>query len=374
VNIKTPFSVGIADLVEEVERKGETIAKLHNGEPFFNAPVSAEDITRDFESLEVRYCDSKGLLSLRKALVDHYQNSFSINDIIVTHGAVGAIKLSLEAVLSQGDEVVVIEPAWCQYANQSEGLGAKVVRAKVDEVTGKITAKTLSSYFSKNTKVVIINNPVNPTGIVYTEDEIAQLLKLSEAGIYFLFDEVYNKYIYSFSFTPLVLQEGFQKYRDLIIYVNSFSKAYAMTGYRLGYCVLPQNLQSKILAISQNSLTCISPLLQSIGKGVLINSNSFDAEFREYLSILERRKNELEQVFVSRGIPFIRPEGAFYFFFKTKSNADKTVEDILNNFRISLVPGSGYGKGFEDYIRICYSTSEYSYSKFRDLLENYDFY
>ncbi len=366
--IRSTSTIALNDDIEEKERRGIFVAKLHNGEPFFETPISPHYLSQKNSGLSFRYCDSQGLLALRESIARKYNNSFSEERVIVTHGAVGGINLALTTILEAGDEVIVIEPFWPQYAALAELRNAKIVRAQVDLLSGKISKNKLDLLITKNTKLLVLNNPVNPTGVVYSESEMAEIISLCGRGIYILVDEVYGKYLYDIQYKPLVEQQIFNDYAESVIYVNSFSKEYGMTGLRVGYCIIPERLKHRALGIFQQTMTCISPLSQLACIEVLKEKSIFKAVFERALLTLKHRKKILEDEFVSKKIAFISGAGAFYLFADVGTDSRPIVADLYRNHSIALVAGSDYGEGFENYLRICYSTDERSFEIFMNYL------
>lgn len=371
--IHTPSSVSLNDDIEKRERTGTFVAKLHNGEPCFEPPISISSISKNYDNCPIRYSDSQGQPALRAAIARKYNNSFSINNLIITHGAVGAINLALTTILNVGDEVIVIEPFWPQYAVLAELKNAKLVRAPINTSSGKVKAEELEALITDKTKLLILNNPVNPTGVVYSEQETAKIISLADKGIHILVDEVYGKYIYDTPNRPLVEQEIFQVFKDSIIYVNSFSKEYGLTGYRVGYCVLPDDMVTHALSISRNSMTCISPLNQMACTLALKKKKTFTRVFARNLLMLKKRKEKLEAELSRQKIPYIAAQGAFYLFIDLGSDSKPIVESLYHNFSIALVAGSDYGARFSNYLRVCYSTDDRSFETFMEYLRKEGF-
>ena len=371
--IHSAQSIALNDDIEEKESRGMVVAKLHNGEPCFEPPISLNYFFQKQNDLPIRYSASQGLLALREEIVKKYDDSFSIDSVIVSHGAVGAINLALTTILKAGDEVIVIEPFWPQYAALVELKNAKVIRACVDPFSGKISKQSLESLITRKTKLLILNNPVNPTGVVYSEQEVANIIALSPKGIYILVDEVYGKYLYDIRYKPLVEQEVFQLFRNSIIYINSFSKEYGMTGYRVGYCVLPNDMVAQALAVSQNTMTCISPLNQLACLEVLKRSEPFKKIFATKLVMLKNRKTRLEGLLTQQKIPFIAAQGAFYLFVDIGTDSGPVVQDLYRRCSIALVAGSDYGPSFGNHLRICYSTDDKSFEIFISYLSTAGF-
>lgn len=375
--IKPPLSIFLADKIDELERAGKKIAKVHNGEPYIPTPDYIKSVLiEELANNNTDYCNSQGLFELRDVISTLYNKLYGKNisneNVIITSGGVHAIYLSFKAILNIGDEVAIVDPSWPQYGNIAQLSGANVVRISTLNSKGRLTVDLLKKHISSKTKLIVINNPCNPTGVVYSKKEIDSFLEIigQHKELKVLFDEVYNYYDYSGDFCSVLGSEYYDDVKERIIYINSFSKSYSMTGWRLGYAITVDTIIKSMLSVSQNMITCVPPYNQIAGaiaiKGRYSNKHIFD----DMLFELKKRKTAIQNTLDARNIKYINPDGAFYFFIDVGKDSMEASQEFLERDNIALVPGLSYGVDFNSYLRFCFAVDEYSYAKLIEWLEN----
>jgi aspartate aminotransferase len=239
--IQAPAAIAIADKVRALKAQGVQIAAMQTGEPCFATPdyikhAAIEALAQN----QTKYCESLGLPVLRNALSnyysEHFNHSFSASQFFISPGASYSIYSILNAILNVGDEVIIPDPSWPQYHNISVLCGANPIHVSTRTTGFKITVEALERLVSSNTKVLILNNPNNPTGVVYSKEELEWIIEFAASkSMYVLVDEVYDHIVYSSNFNKSFSLNLTEKQRESILYVNSFSKTFAMTGWRIAY-------------------------------------------------------------------------------------------------------------------------------------------
>lgn len=366
-NITTPPAIAIADKIRELEAKGEKIAKLQTGEPCFPTPQYIKDAA--YESLQnnkTQYTSSQGVLELRQEISKFYKDeyAFDINpaNILINNGAVNSIYCVLNGLLNAGDELLIVDPSWPQYTNMGIILNAKVKKISTKATQGRLTPELLSSQISDQTKIVVINNPGNPSGVVYSEEEINAFIQIAKKyGVNMLFDEVYDRIVFEGEFKKVIQCSEYQGYKDHIYYINSFSKTFSMTGWRVGYAFIPDAGMPYCLKISQNSITNVSTFSQYAAVVALRDRKKHQSEFDHMFQTYQTRWKEIKNLLDQSSYSYIKPQGAFYFFIDAAHQATDFVATLLNDHKMSVVPGSAYGPDFKSYFRISFAVDDYSY-------------
>lgn len=302
------------------------------------------------------YGSPMGLRELREELLVYlykkYQVELSINNIIITHGCSGALSILCTLLLQAGDEVILPTPTYPAYENVIKIANAHPLFAPVFDRKNLLDA--LNSSYTPKTKMVLLANPSNPTGEVLNAQTIKGLVDwCNERAIYLIMDEVYEDYVFDQPFnsvTEFILSSPY------IIRVSSFSKNFAMSGWRIGYMVLPSHLFEKAYTIQDSIFICPSLIGQYAALGALKNHHLYTF-FSNYI---KENKNiicsSLEPLKKNGLISFHEPSAAFYLFVKTQhENTFQLCFDIAKKAGVTLVPGSAFGPGFSSYVRICFA-------------------
>ncbi|MBR3252161.1 MAG: aminotransferase class I/II-fold pyridoxal phosphate-dependent enzyme [Erysipelotrichaceae bacterium] len=358
-------------------RKG--VISLGVGEPDFITPwhireaaINAIDKGRTF------YTGNKGLLELRSGICDYYRRRFDVSynpedNVIVTVGGSEAIDIVLRTIVKPGDEVILPTPAYVAYAAIIEMAGARVVEVNLtEEDEFKPTPEALAKAISEKTKAVILNFPGNPTGGIMDYDDYKKIVPLiKKHGIYAVTDEIYAELTYEGKHCSIA---AFEEIKDKVIVINGFSKAYSMTGYRIGYILAHKELINMINKIHQYTIMCTPTSSQYAAIEAVKNGDNDIEEM--FISFKQRRNyivNELNRI----GLKTHMPKGAFYVFPSIKCtglSSEAFCEKLLDEQNLALVPGNAFGDAGEGYVRISYAYSmeeiKQAISKLEEFLKN----
>ncbi len=332
------------------------------GEPDFITPQPIIDAAcRGWQAGLTHYTPNAGILELRQEIAK-YETKLDPDpesQVIITAGGTEAIQLALFTLVNPGEEVIMITPTWPNYFGQISMCGGKVKTVEVSEENGFIaTPEELKQAITKNTKAIIINSPSNPTGAVVNPETIKAYAEIiANEDVFVITDEVYNRIVYDGeSFSSLT---DFPELKNKIVYINSFSKMFAMTGWRLGYAISTPEIVQNMIKMHENGASCLSGPSQ-MGAAEALRSCQDDIE--RMRSIYEKRRNLIyEMVNDIDGISCIRPKGAFYAFVNIKETGMSSEEfcmSLLKKAGVVGVPGSGFGSNGEGYVRFSYATSE----------------
>jgi aspartate aminotransferase len=369
LQISESATVALADRVRRLRACGRQLVALQTGDPDFATPQPIIDAAlHAMEQGLTHYCDSRGLPELRQAVAEKLRRVNGVEydpqtEILVSCGGVHAYYCALQAILNPGDEVLVPDPAWMTHANMVAIVKGRPVRvAALPENGFWPTLNEWSRALSPSTRALVINSPCNPTGFVATAEYLAELSIFAEAhDLYVLSDEVYENIL--FDGRCHVCFAGLPGARARTILVNSLSKTYAMTGWRVGYLAAQREVISEALKASQHSVTNLAPFIQKAAAFALTEPD-MQAAARQMSETYACRRERVLQVsgrWGSSPIRFHAPQGAFYFFIDArdmKFPALTIAEDLLEQCSIAVVPGSAYGKCGEGFLRMTIAASE----------------
>ncbi|MHA1237932.1 MAG: pyridoxal phosphate-dependent aminotransferase [Candidatus Odinarchaeia archaeon] len=341
------------------ERAGHKVIHLEVGEPDFDTPEHVkEEAKRAIDSGFTHYTSSRGVLELREAISKDLKRRNVDYDpekeILVTPGAKHAILCALLSTLNPGDNVLVLTPAWPTYFVMIRMAGATPVEVPT---TGNysLDEDALRKSISSKTKMIIINSPNNPTGGVLEEKEMRLIADIAiEHDLLVLSDEIYDCLTYD-NFTQ-VSMASFKEMKERTILINGFSKAYAMTGWRLGYLAAPEKIVSCALRIQQNSTTCPASFVQKAGVAAL--NGPQDSLEKMRLEYDKRRRSLVKALNEIDGVECPMPRGAFYVFpdvSKFGKPSKELCELILEKGKVCTTPGAVFKK--EGHLRISYANS-----------------
>ena len=346
------------DLINEMD----DVISLGVGEPDFVTPWNVREAgIYSLEQGHTHYASNAGLIELRTEIAKYLHRRFDINynpkdEIIVTVGGSEGIDIALRALVGPGDEVIVPEPSFVAYKGCTAftGATAKVLNLKAEDQF-KLTPEALEAAITKNTKVVIIPFPNNPTGAIMTRDELAGIVEvLKDKNIIVISDEIYSELCYGDKHVSIA---SFPEMKEKTLVINGFSKSYAMTGWRLGYiCGHPILIDAmkKIhqYAIMSSPTTAQYAAIEALKSG----DDSVQEMCREY----NRRRRVLVDGLRKIGLDCFEPLGAFYIFPSIKSTgitSDEFCEQLLVSEKVLVVPGNAFGDCGEGFIRVCYASS-----------------
>jgi aspartate/methionine/tyrosine aminotransferase len=352
----TPFLVmDILERAKELERQGEHIIHLEIGEPDHDTPqVVKEAANRALAAGETQYTHSQGLIELREALSQHYLEKYHVwvkpEQFIVTSGTSPAMILIFAGLLDPGDEVLLTDPHYACYPNFLRLVDAMPRYVKVSEEDGfQLRPEELGPRLTPRTKAVIINSPGNPTGTLI---ESGRMARLAELGLYIVSDEIYHGLVYEGQ------EHSILEFTDQAFVINGFSKLYAMTGWRLGYLIAPEEFIRPLQKLMQNFFISANPFVQRAGIAALTQAGP---EIEKMRVTYDARRRFLLDGLAKLGfhIP-VTPTGAFYVFVNARNLSKDSYAlafDILEKARVGVAPGIDFGSGGEGFLRFSYANS-----------------
>lgn len=340
----------------------EDVISLGVGEPDFSTPwVIRKAAINVLERKHIVYGPNKGLAPLRNAISDKIYKKHGVRydadkEMIVTVGGSEAIDLALRGIIDPGDEVLVVEPCFVCYAPLVELAGGVPVSVPTRiENNFKLTLEDFRDKVTERTKMIIMPFPNNPTGAIMTREDLEPIAEyLRGTNIIVLSDEIYSELTYGRKHFSIIELDDM---RERTIYVNGFSKAYAMTGWRLGYVTAPEPIITQIAKIHQYGIMCSPYISQNAAVEAL---TSCDAEVAKMVDEYNVRRRYLVSEFNRLGLTCFDPEGAFYVFPCIKSTgltSEEFCERLLYEEKVAAVPGSAFGDSGEGYMRISYAYS-----------------
>ncbi len=337
------------------------VISLGVGEPDFVTPWPIRE--SGIYSLEqgfTSYTSNKGLYKLRLTLSRYLKGKLGFeyspdDEMLITVGVSEAFDLVMRALLNPGDKVIIPIPCYVSYGPMTELAGGTPVCIDTTVSGLKLTPQALEKHIDGRTKAIVLNYPVNPTGVSYTRKEIDALRRvILKHGLICISDEVYDELTYDFEHTPFPSLPGA---RSNTVYLNGFSKAYAMTGWRVGYACGPKEIIAAMTKIHQYTIMCVSITSQMAACEALVAGRSSVQEMkREY----RRRREFVVGGLNGIGLECVMPQGAFYAFPCIKSTGLSSMEfsqRLLKEQKVAVVPGTAFGASGEGYIRISYASS-----------------
>lgn len=346
-----------------LEAQGKRVVHMEIGEPDFDTPVHIKEAgIQAIRDNYTHYSPSAGILQLRDVIADYAAKfrrvePFSAENVVVAPGAKPVIWNILSAILSPGDELVYFDPAYPAYASCANYLGAKVVPIPLhEEKNWRMDLDELERRVGANTRAVMINSPHNPTGGVLTQSDLERIAELSQKHDFLVIaDEIYSRNFYENEFKSIVTIPGM---RERTIIVDGFSKAYAMTGWRLGYAIMPAQLAKIVTLFNNNTFSCVATFVQQAGIAALLGP---DEPVREMNETFRRRRDRLVNgINKIAGLSCAMPEGAFYAFPNVKAIAqdDKALAAfLLQEGGVACLGGSAFGAAGRGYLRFSYAAS-----------------
>lgn len=352
---------GIRDFFDIVSTMKDVIS-LGIGEPDFDTPWHVREATVfALERGATHYSSNLGYLELRRALAKYVARNFGAeynpdNEILVTVGVSEALDLALRALINPGDEVLYHEPCYVSYRATILFAGGKPLAVETRAENGfRLTRAMLEAKCTPRTKVLMLNFPNNPTGAIMSRQDLEDVAAFAkERDLIVVTDEIYAELTYDTPHTSIVSLPGL---RDRTIFLHGFSKAWAMTGYRLGYACGPAELIEAMMKIHQYTMLCASSLAQKAAVEALTRPH---IDVREMVDEYRRRRNFIANSFADMGLECHRPLGAFYAFpsvAKFKMPAKDFALKFLDEERVAVVPGTAFGECGEGFVRCAYATS-----------------
>lgn len=367
-------TVAMTQLARDLKNQGKDVISLSAGEPDFDTPenikrAAIEAITRG----ETKYTAVDGIDELKEAIIDKFSRDNNLNflkeNISVAPGGKTIIYNAMVATLNPGDEVIIPKPFWVSYPDIVKLAGGTPVTIETSRDSNfKITADDLEKNITKNTKWIIINSPSNPTGEVYSSEELQSLANVLRKypNIYILSDDIYEHLLYEKKEKFTTIGEIDDEINSRTITMNGVSKAYSMTGWRIGYCGGPKKIIDSMRKLQGQSTSNPSSISQWAAVEALNGDQSF---LKNWLDSFEMRRNKVvEMINSAEGLSCLKPKGAFYIYPScegvigkklTSGEEIKNDEDfamnLLKNKSVGVVHGSAFG--LSPYFRISYATS-----------------
>ena len=349
----------------------EDVISLGIGEPDFDTPEPI--VQAGIEALkrgETHYSSNSGLMELRRALAEHLDRLYGqtynpVSEILVTVGVSEALYLAFAATLDPGDEVIVPEPCFVSYAPEVVFAGGTPVIVPTDvENDFQVTAEAVAAAITPRTKALLIGYPNNPTGAVMSRErlnEIAAVVKQHDLLV--ISDEIYDRLVYGFDHVCFPSLPGMYKRTVLL---QGFSKAYAMTGWRIGYIAAPAEILDMMRRVHQYTIMCAPTVSQYAALAALQEGESY---VQEMVAEYDRRRRLIVDGLNEIGLECFEPQGAFYAFPSigvTGMDETEFAETLLHEERVAVVPGSAFGEAGQGHVRCSYATA---YEKIEEALE-----
>jgi aspartate/methionine/tyrosine aminotransferase len=370
-NISESKTVSISAKAISMRNSGIDVVNLSVGEPDFPTPQNIKEAAKKaIDNNYTKYTINKGIVELRRAISKKLKEEnnivCNINDIIVSNGAKQSIFMVMLSMINKDNEVIIPSPYWVSYPEMVGLAEGKSVFIDTDDSTNfKITAEQFNNHITEKTKALILCNPSNPTGSVYTKEELISIAEVAIAkNIIVVADEIYEHLVYDdFRFTSFASLSD--EVREHTVLINGFSKAYSMTGWRLGYAAGPTDIIEGANKIQSHSTSNTSSISQYAGIEAL-NGSQDDVE-RMRKEFEKRRDYLCTKLQSIEGITCQKPVGAFYVFpnvsaYYGKEHNDNKIQNsfdiadfLLDESNVAVVPGGAFGS--DDHIRISYATS-----------------
>ncbi len=346
-----------------LKAKGEPVIHLGGGEPKSNAPIDAiTAITAHVNSGEVRYAPVDGTIEMKQAIIrytmEHYGRKVEPENVIASSGAKQALMVALQAILDPQDEVIFPAPYWVSYPEMVKLCGAIPVPVKPEDGTFIPRLQDIEQNVTSYTKAIIINSPNNPSGAVYPAEFIKEIVQFAEKkGLYLIMDDIYHKLVFNGhkAANPYDYATDFTENSKLII-INGVSKAYAMTGFRIGWAIANKKLIAAMANIQGHQTSGPSVLLQKAAVGAINGVQSSTESLRTTLE--NNRKVLIQQLKAFDGIHLEEPNGTFYSFVdfsKYDKDSTRLSNFLLEKVRVLTMPGVEFG--MEGYLRISFCGS-----------------
>ncbi len=357
-------TIAVSDRARQLKAAGRDVIDLGGGDPDFPTPQHIVAAAADaMESGDTHYVASAGIPELRAAIVRKLQRenglTYSADEIIVTPGGKPAIFAAMMTLIDRGDEVLILDPGWVSYAPEviiAEGTPVGVPLAADDSYA--ITEERIRPYITPRTRALILCTPNNPTGRVATEVELATIARLAQEHNFYVFsDEIYEKLVYDGAVHRSIAALPGMWERTLTL--NGFSKAYAMTGWRLGFLAAPRPIVDQILKIHSHSVTCATSFGQ---RGAIAALDGPQEIIKQMVVAYDRRRHLVADGL--NAIPGVRcalPQGAFYALPDIRGTgltSAECAEVLIAEGEVAVTPGNAFGEAGEGFIRLSFATSD----------------
>jgi aspartate/methionine/tyrosine aminotransferase len=367
--IRQSATVAMADRVISLRAQGRKIIGLQTGDPDFATPAAVVNAAlHAMQDGATHYGPSRGTLELRRAFADRLEHSNSVSydpetEILVTHGSIHAYYCAMQSILNPGDEVLIPDPSWSTHFNMVNMLRGQAIHVPAPAENGFIpTLEAWEQALTPQTRAIVVNWPSNPTGAIAPRDYLSELAKFAiQHDLWVISDEAYENLVYDGIQNTCIASLSGMKERALVL--NSLSKTYAMTGWRVGCLAAPQRVIERALKASQNSITCVTPFIQKAAAFALSDPGIQQAA-ADMRDAYARRRELVLRLAREHGPSSVRvtpPQGAFYFFLDMRALDIPSLdicERLLDEVSVALVPGSAFGEHGEGFVRLTTAASE----------------
>jgi aspartate aminotransferase len=366
--VKPSATLRISAIAKQLAKEGKDVVDMSVGEPDFKTPQRIIDAAyRAMNEGKVFYTPTKGIPELLNAIAEKMRKENAVpataDNVIVTPGAKYAIFEAMMCLIEDGDEVILLDPSWVSY--EACVLMAGGTPIWVPHSEGFCDAP-IEEFISSKTKMIVINTPSNPLGVVYDREFLKKVSDLAvDKNLLVMSDEIYEKIIFEGNHYSLA---GFDGMFERTITINGFSKTYSMTGWRLGYAVAPKWIIEKMNVMQSHSVSHPSSFVQYAALEALKMDESF---IKQMVSEFKARRDMIMKKLDELGIKYAPPKGAFYIFMNVGRDGDKFCEEFLKREFVALTPGSAFGVAFKNWVRLSYATSRERISEFLKRLERY---
>ncbi len=377
-------TLAIDSKFKQMKKEGVPVVGFGAGEPDFNTPENIKLAgIRAIENNVTRYTPASGTLELKAAVCEKIKKDtgleYTTANIVISNGGKHALTNTFMAICDPGDEVILPAPYWVSYPEMIKMADGIPVYIDTCEETGfKFTIEQLKNAITPKTRALVLNTPSNPTGMIYTKEEMQEIAKVAvENNIYVVFDEIYEKLVYEGEHTNIATLG--EDIRELTIIVNGMAKTYAMTGWRIGYIAANEKLAKAMANIQSHATSNPNSIAQAAAVEALCGDQSFIDEMKE--TYIKRRDYMVERINGIEGLSCLNPNGAFYIFMNVRdvlgkehygkviNTASELCEDMLERALVALVPSEGFG--IDGYVRLSYATSMEVIQTGLDRIEKY---
>lgn len=377
-------TLAIDSKFKEMKKEGIPVVGFGAGEPDFNTPENIKNA--GIEAIKnniTKYTPASGTLELKAAVCQKLKRDtgleYSTSNIVISNGGKHSLTNTFTCICDPGDEVILPAPYWVSYPEMIKLADAvPVIIEGAEENNFKFTAEQLESAITPKTRALVLNTPSNPTGMVYTKDELEKIAEIAvKNNIYIIFDEIYEKLVYEGEHTNIATLGD--EIRDLTIIVNGLAKTYAMTGWRIGYVAANKKLAKAMGNIQSHATSNPNSIAQAAAVEALNGDQSIIETMKK--TYIERRDYMVDKINSVDGLSCKTPHGAFYVFMNVKdvlnkehygkmiNTANELCQDILDRALVALVPSEGFG--VDGYVRLSYATSMDTIKTGLDRIEKY---
>ncbi len=367
LNMSPSPTMAITSKAKELRAKGIDVIGFGAGEPDFDTPEHIKEAAKEAIDMGfTKYTPPAGIPELRRAVADKLREENGIEyepeEVVITDGAKQALFNLMLSVIEEGDEVIIPAPYWVTYPEQVKFAGGKPVFVETKEVKHfTLTLEDIEPAVSEKTKMLILCSPNNPTGAVIPKEELERIGKFcAERGILIASDECYEKLTYD-GVKHVSIASISEEIKSVTVTINALSKAFSMTGWRVGYAAGPKEIIDAMIKINSQSISNVNSIAQKAAVAALVKPKDFLKEWLEAFD--ERRRYMVEKLNEIPGVRCLMPSGAFYAFPNVKELIEKgglkndfeLADYLLEKAKIAVVPGTAFG--YPGYLRLSYATS-----------------